>query len=63
MTKREQDEREVMLQALYSILNIEGAAEVGGQFGAFKGLEVTETFDKVRRAINLVDPEGKGAAR
>ena len=41
-----------MLDALYSVLNIEGAAKAG----AFKGLDVGFHFDKVRKAIKRADP-------
>jgi len=58
MTQREQDQFNVMLSALYSILNIEGAAEIGAQEQVYKDLDCAWHFNKVRRAINLVDPEG-----
>ena len=41
-----------MLDALYSVLNIEGSAKAG----ASKGLDVGFHFDKVRKAIKRADP-------
>ena len=40
-----------MLDALYSILNIEGTAILGAKHGDLCGLDVTYHFDKVRDAI------------
>lgn len=54
-TQREKDERKIMLEALYQILNIEGCA----MDGAYPQMDVKHHFDVVRRAISLVDPEGK----
>lgn len=40
-----------LLEALQSILNIEGPAMAGGTLGAFKGLDIAYHFDKARVAI------------
>ena len=44
-------EREQLLSALYSALNLEGAAYAGETFPAFKGLDLKYHFDKIRAAI------------
>jgi len=45
----------IILDALQSILNIEGAARIGAQSGALKGLDWKKPFDKVRKAIKLIN--------
>lgn len=39
------------VDALYSVLNVEGPALCGGELGAFEGLDVPWHFAKVREAI------------
>lgn len=47
-----------MLDALYSILNMEGGAKAAARvFTAYQGLDCSE-FDKVRRAIRLAEDFG-----
>ena len=40
-----------LLEALYSALNIEGAAMEGGRAKAYNGLDIQWHFDKIRAAI------------
>lgn len=40
-----------LVDALYSALNVEGAAIAGAQTPAFQGLDVVYHFDKIRDAI------------
>ena len=44
-----------LLDALYSILNVEGAARIGSESGALKGLDWKYHFDKVRNAITKAE--------
>lgn len=44
-----------MLEALYSILNLEGAARLGGKSPAYEGLDVAWHFDKVKAAIKAYE--------
>lgn len=46
-----------MLDALYSILNVEHAALLGSQFPAAKGINIKYHFNKVRKAIKKADPD------
>lgn len=47
-----------MLDALYSILNVEGAALLSYSPGQpYHGLDCRYHFDKVRSAIAVVDPQ------
>jgi hypothetical protein len=48
-----------LIDALYSILNIEGAAMLGGRAGAYRGLDVPWHFDKVRAAIRAAGRLGE----
>ena len=42
-------------EALQSILNVEGAARIGAQSGALKGLDWKKPFNKVRQAIKKIE--------
>ena len=46
------------VNALYGILNIEGATKVGAEAGAFTGLDLPYHFDRVREAISALEAEG-----
>jgi hypothetical protein len=43
----------LLVDAIESLLNIEGAAKTGGHFGAYKGLDVDYHFNKARTALQL----------
>lgn len=40
-----------LVDALHSALNVEGAARIGAESGALKGLDYKIHFDKIRKAI------------
>lgn len=44
-----------VLDTLYSVLNIEHAALLGGQTGACQGLDVPYHFEKVRAMIRKLE--------
>ena len=44
-----------LIDALMSLLNVEGAARIGAQSSAFSGLDVAYHFDKARAAIAKCD--------
>lgn len=46
-----------LLEALHSALNIEGAAILGAQSGAWTGLDVQYHFGKIRAAITKATTE------
>lgn len=46
-------ERGILLNALITLLNVEGAAMLGSQEKALEGLDVKYHFDKARAAIRF----------
>ena len=40
-----------LIEALLSVLNVEGAARIGAESGALSGLDTRYHFDKVRQAL------------
>lgn len=46
------------LNALYTILNIEGAAQLGAEVPSMRGLDVPYHFEKVRAAIQKLENLG-----
>ncbi|MFA5377622.1 MAG: hypothetical protein WC455_17865 [Dehalococcoidia bacterium] len=58
--KRLNDAAPDLLAALYSALNLEHAAMVGGNCGALNGLDVKYHFDKIRAAIAKAEGKDRG---
>jgi hypothetical protein len=52
------DTVEYALDALYSVLNVEGAAKAGSTFSAYRGLDIHIHFIKIRSAIAVLESAG-----